>query len=73
MGLHYIYIVIGLLTVILNGMLTFHVLYRGKGKVKAKDTYENKDTVVFYLSGRGRSCEEATVTEQDDDTLLLER
>jgi hypothetical protein len=71
MRLHYIYIAIGLLTAILNGMLTFHILHKGKGSKRDKSVLGDQDAMVFFLSGKRRSSEEATVTELNDDTVLM--
>lgn len=73
MRLHYIYIAIGLSTLILNGILTFRILHGIERNKRNEAALDSQDTMTFHLRGKHKSSEEETVTELMDDTVLLER
>lgn len=74
MRLHYIYIAIGIFTLLLNGILTFGILRKTAGNTKNEVSYDcGGDTITFYLGEKRKYCAETTATALSDDTVLLER
>lgn len=71
MKLHYVYLLLGILTLALNIALTLH-LFRGHNSRDYKETWEENDIITFRLD-RGNNAEGATtVAVPYDDTAPLD-
>jgi hypothetical protein len=70
MKLPYLYLLIGVLTLVLNIALTFNIIRKNAG-MNRKDTWECEDLITFKVAG-GSSTEGATEAVACEDTLPLE-
>lgn len=66
MKLYYYYMVIALLTLILNGVLSFHIICRIREKPKNDTYYNGRDVITFYFRRKSGNGDEETVTEWKD-------
>ncbi len=70
MKLNYIYLVIGILTLVLNIILVLNLI-RERKRMYREEVYDNSDIITFKLSRDNRSDNETTAAVQYEDTVAL--
>ena len=63
MKLYYYYIIIIFLTLILNSLLSFHIISRIRKKPRNNTCYNDPDIMTFYFRRKSENGEEETITE----------
>lgn len=71
MKLHFIYMSIGILTLVLNLVLTMHIIRKHK-EIRHKNTLNGDDIITFRLGGESSNIDNTTGAVIYDDTVSLQ-